>query len=415
MVVSAVSTQRLLLPIGPVEIPMVLATHYLFVILLFLRGALTLSASRLCFWGIVLVSLVVSVALSFSEGRSSIASFLLLVAAYSPLSVCLLRERSLDRVLSSFSWTMKTFGAIGILQVIGQLLGVAKYDPLAFLPDALLSKTFHNHIKISHDLDYFKADGIVFAEPSFFSQFLAFAVLLEFSRLERGERISWRQLFSLALLLSAMFLTFSGTGVIALTAGLLWQLRHQKPAHLAVTGAAMAACLSAALLSPWGHFFTSRITEFTQQDSSAYRRFVSPYVLGWQATLANETTAIVGHGPGTIDDLDQRDEAAAVDREGVSVVVEEDAYRHFYENVNRNQALSPTVLKCIYEYGVFSAPFLTYLVVCFGRGESPWPVRFALLVSLLVLGGNLLFVPLVAVCHILGTLETTSRPQPGET
>jgi hypothetical protein len=410
MILIAILGQRIVLPFGGYEISVVLVSQYLILGTLLLRGAVTISSERLLFWGAASAGLAISVALAYARGDSSLTSFLLLLLAYSPLSLCIVQPQSLERLIRTFSALMSILALVGIVQVSGQVLGIPKYDPLALLPEAFLSKSFHNHIRLGFDADYFKADGIVFAEPSFFSQFLAFAILLHINDVVLSARLRIGKIVLLLFLLSAMFLTFSGTGVLALAVGLLWLIRRERLLMAAAIGATLTSFATIAILLPWGHYFSSRLHEFQQEDSSAYRRFINPYVRVVQATLADDVVALTGHGPGTIDRLDERDEEAFVERDAMSVVVEEDAFRTFNMRSNRKEALSPSFIKCFYEYGLFSLPLLAYLATCFWSGGSPASLRAATFASLFFLGGNLLFVPLVAICHMLGTIQVPGAP-----
>jgi len=407
MVFAAIFGQRLVLPVGRYEVSFVLVSLYALLGILFMTRGIHISVSRAVLWTVSIAAMCVSVLLSYGEPGVSLRSFLLLLALYSPLCLCSAPRPVLDRILDTFASLMSVLALVGIGQVLGQLVGIPKYDPVALLPEQFLGKAFHNHIKIAYDLDYFKADGIVFAEPSFFSQFLGFAILLRIDRINSGAGSKTAEWVWLVIHMLALVLTFSGTGLIALAFGLLWTIHRWKLSHLMLMGAVGTLFVAVVLLSPWGHFLTSRVEEFTTRDSSASRRFISPFRLAAEAAVEDGGQFLIGHGPGTIDNIDHRDETAVAHRESASLVVEDDAFRQFYEEINRNEALSPTFLKCIYEYGCFGVPFIVFLFACFLSGAAPLPLRMAMLASLFFLGGNLLVAPLVGACHILAMLQVT--------
>ena len=59
-----------------------------------------------------------------------------------------------------------------------------------FLPEQLSISQFNLRIPITDSLPYLKGNGLVFLEPSHFSQFLAFSILIEPAYFRRFPRLA---------------------------------------------------------------------------------------------------------------------------------------------------------------------------------------------------------------------------------
>ena len=173
---------------------------------------------------------------------------------------------------------------------------VAKPDwifPLdLFLPEQLFIEQFNLRIPITDSLPYLKSNGLAFLEPSHFSQFLAFSILIELAYFRRFPR--------LALLGSAYLTSFSGTGAILLfiiAAPLMVRSRQYL----------MLTCLaSGIMLLPWLYdifpfsLFMARIDEFANPLGSGSMRFLGPYWLTWDVMLGHPAALLFGYGPGSV-------------------------------------------------------------------------------------------------------------------
>ena len=141
----------------------------------------------------------------------SLSSFLMLAVLYLPF-IAMFRV-SVDEYrqgLNVFQRLMALLAVAGLLQMAVQFVAKPEWMfPLdMFLPEQLFISQFNLRIPITDSLPYLKGNGLVFLEPSHFSQFLAFSILIELAYFRRLPR--------LALLGLAYLTSFSGTGAILL-------------------------------------------------------------------------------------------------------------------------------------------------------------------------------------------------------
>ena len=80
----------------------------------------------------------------------------------------------------------------GLLQMAVQFVAKPEWMfPLdMFLPEQLFISQFNLRIPITDSLPYLKGNGLVFLEPSHFSQFLAFSILIELAYFRRLPRLA---------------------------------------------------------------------------------------------------------------------------------------------------------------------------------------------------------------------------------
>ena len=260
------------------------------------RGILRIEPSRLVLYAVMIGGLLVTLLVKSSP--YSLSSFLMLAVLYLPFVAMF--KVSVDeyrRELNIFQQIMALLAVAGLLQMAVQF--VAKPDwifPLdLFLPEQLFIAQFNLRIPITDSLPYLKSNGLAFLEPSHFSQFLAFSILIELAYFRRFPR--------LALLGSAYLTSFSGTGAILLfiiAAPLMVRSRQYL----------MLTCLaSGIMLLPWLHdifpfsLFMARIDEFANPLGSGSMRFLGPYWLTWDVMLGHPAALLFGYGPGSVGDI----------------------------------------------------------------------------------------------------------------
>ena len=167
------------------------------------RGILRTEPRRLVLYAVMIGGLLVTLLVKSSP--YSLSSFLMLAVLYLPF-IAMFRV-SVDedpQGLNVFQRLMALLAVAGLLQMAVQFVAKPEWMfPLdMFLPEQLFISQFNLRIPITDSLPYLKGNGLVFLEPSHFSQFLAFSILIELAYFRRFPR--------LALLGSAYLTSFSG-------------------------------------------------------------------------------------------------------------------------------------------------------------------------------------------------------------
>ncbi|HYG55795.1 MAG TPA: hypothetical protein VD965_10925 [Burkholderiales bacterium] len=226
----------------------------------------------------------------------SLGSWFLLVVLYAPLCVSL-REGALPASL--WGWTARIYIGFMLLVAvagIGQFFAQFVYRPEWLFDASLLippALRGFDAWKGVHDLGgWTKSNGFFLREPSFFSIYMAFGLVLEMSLARRRWVMA---VFGLALLLS-----YSGSGLLILAVALLFPL---GPRSLLRFGA--AAAVAAVVFLVFGDelnltYTLDRAGELSSNKSSAYCRFIDPAVVTLRDLPAHGWTALLGHGPGTL-------------------------------------------------------------------------------------------------------------------
>jgi hypothetical protein len=333
--------------------------------------------------GLVCLATVLSTV--FFGASPSLTSLVLLLVLYVPFCFRLRGQFPDLRVelLEFFNRLMVVLAVVAVVQWAAQIVGWEYRDPLAVLPPSLLLQTYNTFPPIAYGSRIFKTNAVVFLEPSFCSQFLALAIIVQ---LLLG-RNRWR----LMLYAAALLTTVSGTGVLLLTTGLgvLAIRRGGRWALQAVVVAAVVAVL--VLLTPVGSVFSHRSTEAGVTNSSGNARFVAPYVQVINGYARDVPTMLVGRGPG------------AIARSTGSAFFNPDGIEVNY----------PVVPKLAAEYGfVATLAFTWFITVAILRGARSPTMGAVLLVLYFVLSGSLLQPATVYTVLVFASLFRTSALVP---
>lgn len=183
------------------------------------------------------------------------------------------------------------------------------------LPEPLFIPEFNLRIPITETLPYEKSTGLWFLEPSHFSQFLAFAVIIELRHFNRPKR--------LILYLGSMALCFSGTGLILLTVVGSILVVVQKRIGLIILAILGFLCI---LLFrdffPFSIFF-DRLSDFTNPLASGSGRFIAPYwVIADLIEEGRSHVLVWGLGPGQLKMIVQYTDYFVQDSSWFKLVVE---------------------------------------------------------------------------------------------
>lgn len=343
-----------------------------------LFGKLRIHLPRAILFTLTMAAMVTSTVLG-GAGRVSVMSFLLLAVIY--LGYIFVVECS----AATYAWIIGAFRAIclvtacaGIAQFFAQLVipGPTLFTYRGYIPDQFLALEYHYVDPIDLWAGANKSNGFFLPEPSIFSQLMGLAAVVELLFF----RPSWR----LAVIGFALFVAFSGTGVLLCLVFLpVLLLRRGDPSLLL-----LAICALLLLLlfinSPYLEPFVGRLGEFDSTRSSAFARFLSPFYLFDDFLLPNLRNALFGMGPGAIDVF----------------------FNNYYIDVH-----DPTWGKVFFEYGlVGTLPFAVF-VLCSFFGDAPekW-LSSALFFNWLLLGGYLLSAPVAGLVLALAVWHRAPRP-----
>jgi hypothetical protein len=383
---AIIGLQRLALPFGGGQIPIILPVVLAAVAWGVHLGFLHAEPVRRQLYLVALLCCVMATTIACWRGMTwSPLSIIYLAATYVPFTFHL-REPSSERYeagLALFLRLMTLAAVVGILQVGVQLVGVQYTDVFSVLPKAFVLQGYHTSYPVAYGSNIFKANGMVFLEPSFFSQFLALALVVHIHLRRRGA--------GAYLLMAGIVASVSGTGIILAIAGILalGVIERRRQVARMAAGVLFVAVLVA--VSPAGSIFTSRIDESASSTSSAQGRFTVPYSLSASRIAADPVTLLTGRGPGAAERISKQLEATS----GVTAVF-------------------PVIPKVAVEYGVPALVlFLAFIFVGALRSVPSLPIALTALVMYFALSGSFLQPVTVYTMYALTSLFAADRRRPG--
>jgi hypothetical protein len=381
---SAVFLQKIALPGTGGIYPLNLLIFPAVTIAAFVAGILEVNTAAFIWYALFALVGSFSAALSSSSHVSVLSLGFLVVAQFPLVFRCVQPGESYRRVINLLSTVGCISALIGVLQFVGQF--VVGVDTAFFLdtrlPASMTVTGYNSLIPLYWSSPVYKSNGFFFLEPSFFCQFLAIAVVAELLLGPRALR--------LFILIAGLVCSYSGTGLTMLALFLPFYFIHHGHSRLIVfvilVGAALILFGDALHLDA----FTRRLSELSDVQSSGWARFLSMFTVLQNVVFANDLTAFLGRGPGTV----------------------QEQFRLLSFN-----AFDPTWGKVIYEYGLLgSLVYFRFFYLAFCKG--PKGLRFAVGYTYLFLGGYLLnasvLMQLAALVVWLGkTSPATLRPGDG--
>lgn len=290
-----------------VQLPLTFQSHlaprlvlFLFLsITLFIKFALPLGGSDQVFLGLIIIYAVcglglITSTLSFEPKHLGLTLLVLgsllgiqIIGgtSFSVMSVIYLSIVLLPYTLRPRDGLLRPGSELVIFQnlmVIFSVLGIAQFflqfvigKDWAFLvdtkiPQVILKQQFNSINPLGYGSETYKSTAFFMQEASIFSQLLAIAILIELIYF-----MNWKRL---ALYFAALGLTFSGTGLIILAVLAPFYLIATKRIGLLVAGVVFVTTLPF-----WGEFVglgytVGRLSEFGSSKSSAFARFISPFI-----------------------------------------------------------------------------------------------------------------------------------------
>jgi hypothetical protein len=379
MVTAAVVLQRFAVPFGPEQVPFVLVAEAVLLGVLLVQGRLVIERNRTLWYLVAAAACLAAAAIASDSGDgSSLLSVLLLLVMYAPFCLTLAPSlRCLYRpVLQFFTTLMAIVAVVAVVQMLLQLAGWSYSDPLASVPRELLTKGYNTTYPVEYGSAIVKSNAFIFLEPSFLSQFLALAFVVE---LTIGARL-WR----LLLYFGAILTTVSGTGVILLAFGFAVALFKRADRRPIVFLLPFVIAVVVTVATPVGSLFSTRVSTESkvEETSSSNARFVEPYERVYDDLNQSVQHLVVGRGPGF------------AERAGDDAFVREDI-----------PIVYPVVPKLSYEYGLVAGLlFAGFIAFAFLNRTPSLVIASSALLMHFVLSGSLLQAHTVYLCYILTSL-----------
>ena len=350
--------QRFAVPFDESQFGVGFLVCLLIVVGLALSGRLTIDPLRLLLYAVGMAGCLMT--LFFKRDSFSVISLIMLMVVYFSYIFSLKMTYEQYRgLLNGFQDIMLFCVWCGIGQFLIQfpLSSDFMFPFDMVLPEPLFIPEFNLRIPITGSLPYEKSTGLWFLEPSHFSQFLAFAVIIELRHFNRPKR--------LLLYLGSMGLCFSGTGLVLLTlVGAILAVLQQRIGLIVLAILGFLSVLVFKDVFPFSVFY-DRLSDFTNPLASGSGRFIAPY---WViADLIDEGRIHVllwGLGPGQL-----------------SLIVQFTDY--FVQD--------SSWFKLIVEYGYVAVTFFAlFFFVSLFRKSPDKVLSAACLIQFLFLGGYLL-------------------------
>jgi hypothetical protein len=313
----------------------------------------------------------------FQPDSFSPSSLLLLVAVHLPYIFTIPGSDDKDRIIKFFLGIVTVFAWCGIAQYCLQFFVNPRFlFPIeTFTPDRFIVQLFNHQAAMAYGSHEYRANGVFFLEPSFFSQVLAVAIIAELCTLGRLSRLA---VYGLALIVS-----YSGTGFIVLAICLPLCLVAQRRWGLLVLGLLVLAAIIALQLYFHANRLLSRIGEFDSNQSSAYMRFVGGFYLFDQFLWHDPGRALFGYGAGS--------------------------FTNYATRIHHLAAAEMALFKMVFEYGLVGASaYFGFLFCCLFYSPAPRLLTLAVGVTYLLNGMYNPFAHGLALSLLLWNSDRTS-------
>jgi hypothetical protein len=346
----------------------------------FLTRRLTISPQRLAAY-LILIGLLGAFQL-FRAGPISKGSFVVLAALHVPYVLTLAEQRELGSATVDFFLKLaRVIAWCAIAQfVLKSFVPVRYLFPIEnFVPHAFVVQQFNEQGVIEYGSQLYRSNGVFMLEPSFCSQLLAVAVMVELGTLSRFRH--------LAIYALGMLVTYAGTGFLILGVCVPIFVIQSGRWSLLLIGAVAIAAL--AVGGSYLHLdrFIARAHEFNSVGSSGFARFVGGFYLFKQFLWNDPVRALVGFGAGSFK-----------------------AYALRAHWPVAEMALT----KLIFEYGLIgTAAYFGFLLYCLTGSTLPRPAVVAVALTMVLNGIYTPFAHGLALSLLVwtGTGGARSRPR----
>jgi hypothetical protein len=293
---SALFLTQIAYNIGEFPVALDLICYALFTLFLLLSGYAALSVPSLLLFtcAIALAAFVIP----FARSSTSWSSLALLAALYFPFSLRLPPRPNLEVVqeyiLNAYITAASAIAAIAIVQLV--LVNAAHVQALGniyfVLPEAIRGAGSYTFFREGGG-GIVKANGFFLRESADLSFMTALGLIIEFNARKR--------LHILGLLAAGLLASLSGSGFIALFAGLVLPRSINKilTFFVSATGLFLLIFVLYKMDIPFLSLWFSRFSEFSTPNSSAYARFVAPWEMLQYSFDDGIVTTWLGNGAGS--------------------------------------------------------------------------------------------------------------------
>jgi hypothetical protein len=318
-----------------------------------LNDRLRIDPKRLGFYCVMVATL--SLPQLLRAGPFSEASLLILAVLHFPYVLILTggHER-IQQVVRFYLTIAAVLAGLALAQYFLQtIMSATLLFPIDnFVPTAFLVQGFNDQSFINYGSNIYRATGVFMLEPSFLTQFLAVAIVL--------ETLTSSRLLRIALYAGGIVVAHAGTGLLILMICLpILIVAHRRWDLLLYACLCLAAALAAADVLNL-NMMTSRVNEFSDPHSSGFARFVGGFYLFEQMLWPEPARALFGYGAGGFME-----------------------YAHLFELEVADMPLT----KMVFEFGVVGAAvYFTFLFSCLFSSPLPRVASLAVALTFLLNG-----------------------------
>ncbi len=288
--ISLVFLQRFAITVGVKQIPLALPLTFVVMVTLFLCNAVDIARVKLEAYTFMISVLILCSLMSIGSLHIALTSLAALASVYLLWTVTIKDPYQLifPDALNIFQWSIAITSLLSVLQFLLQLVGLGFIDLNSLVPAHWMlsgfNTTYHPPL-----MNIFKSNGFFMLEPSFASQLSALAFIFEYRYFKR--------IGLLALYLAAVIFTFSGTGILLILLTAIFAFKDfLLPNKKALKYLLVSMALSVPLTIAYLPVYIERIQHQLSTGSSAYARWVSPFI-GVSYLFPAHT--LLGAGPGT--------------------------------------------------------------------------------------------------------------------
>lgn len=319
-----------------------------------LTNQFRVAPARLALFAVVLG--VLGVPQLLANDPYSISSVILLVALHVPFVVCLRPdERNVaPQATSFFLKVAMVIACCAIAQFFLQFVINIKFlFPIEnFIPEAFRVHNYNNEAPLSYGSHIYRSNGLFMLEPSYLSQFIAVAVVVELC----GRNRWWL----LGMFGAALLVSYSGTGLIILAVCVPLVVIAKRRWDFLVLMLFLLALIAAFAQQLYLDSLLSRSHELGSTGSSGFARFVGGFYMFDQFLWNHPWRTLFGYGAGSFKD---------------------------YLQLSHYAVAEMPLFKMVFEYGLVGAAlFFTFLFYCLFSSSLPRLVALAVSLTFLLNG-----------------------------
>lgn len=356
LILSVTFGQRLCFPFSDMQVPIAAPLAYVSLALFIISGLARIDAIGLLLYAASITAMIAT----FLAPKLwfSIFSFVYLAGLYFVwlFSVDVDRD-TYKRYLMLYQRVMLVMAVIALAQFAEQLTTGTRFSLFEHVPKGYWIEGYNTRPTLGWGSDFHKSNGEFFLEPSFLSQFLAVAVIVEILFFGSWPRI--------VLYGAGIFCSFSGTGMLLLVIFGIATIVKARRYELLYPLPLLFVLYLLVQDNEYVTAITGRVGEFGAEGSSAQIRFETPNEALLDLVNRDFTGFLIGRGPGVVDQLGE-------------------LYRYGESNY-------PALHKLLIEYGlVGTIPFVAFLCWRFFAWPRSRVLAGALFFMYMVLSGSLL-------------------------